>query len=383
MTVYFANSGALELDLIRIMGAHVKVNDNPIGHFGTGLKYAIATLVRTGHKITLMINGEQYRFTKREKTIRDKVFEMIYMNDEQLSFTTDLGKNWEPWQAYRELHSNTLDENGSIGESMVVDDTVFIVQGSGIQNAYYDKSNIFLDTRYPDVITPSYNIMLKGSKHCYYRGVRVYDPAKPTMLTYNRLKEGKLTEDRTFASVHDFTYYLINDIATQITNPDVIEMIVTANGNYMESSFDFSMVHGEPSQAFLRAVDNIGLRKCTNESAWRLFMKHSKQETHEPEEVMMTNNEQQIVFDAILLVKKLGVHLKRDEFKIVESLGPNVLARIAGNQVYLAKQTIAMGTGTVAGTLFEEYCHQHLGYIDETRTFQNYLIDKIVELAQR
>ena len=54
MTVYFANAGLIDLDVIRIMGVSVKTKDNPIGYFGTGLKFALSTLLRSGHKVTLL-----------------------------------------------------------------------------------------------------------------------------------------------------------------------------------------------------------------------------------------------------------------------------------------------------------------------------------------
>ena len=65
------------------------------------------------------------------------------MNEEQLPFTTELGKNWEVWQAYRELHSNTLDESGVITDKKVHNDTVIEVEGSAIEKEYADRASIF------------------------------------------------------------------------------------------------------------------------------------------------------------------------------------------------------------------------------------------------
>jgi hypothetical protein len=66
MPVYFANAGLIDLDVIRVMGVSVKTNDNPIGYFGTGLKYAIATLLRTGHTVTLKRGGRDHEFSAQE-----------------------------------------------------------------------------------------------------------------------------------------------------------------------------------------------------------------------------------------------------------------------------------------------------------------------------
>lgn len=71
MTIYFSNRGLIDLDVIRTMGVNVKENDNPIGHFGTGLKFAIATLLRTGHKVDLYRGDEKISFGCVPKVIRE------------------------------------------------------------------------------------------------------------------------------------------------------------------------------------------------------------------------------------------------------------------------------------------------------------------------
>jgi hypothetical protein len=47
--VVFENPGEIDAAAIRTFGVSVKEGENPIGFFGTGLKYAIAILLRTGH----------------------------------------------------------------------------------------------------------------------------------------------------------------------------------------------------------------------------------------------------------------------------------------------------------------------------------------------
>ena len=48
--IIFQNKGLIDVHAISIMGVSVK-EDNSIGFFGTGLKYAIAVLLREGIKI--------------------------------------------------------------------------------------------------------------------------------------------------------------------------------------------------------------------------------------------------------------------------------------------------------------------------------------------
>ena len=115
--IWFANAEPIDLRAVTTMGVHVKpTNDSPIGYFGTGLKYAIATLLRNGHQIDIWANGQRNYFSTHDEEIRGTTFKLIYLNGERLGFTTNLGKNWELWQAYRELESNVRDENGQSGE---------------------------------------------------------------------------------------------------------------------------------------------------------------------------------------------------------------------------------------------------------------------------
>jgi hypothetical protein len=106
-----------------MMGANVKVVDNPIGQFGTGLKYAVAVILRHGGTVRLFIETEEYEFYVHEKDFRGKELQTVrmrkrhgtlarWMSSRQLPFTLNYGRNWELWQAYRELESNARDERG-------------------------------------------------------------------------------------------------------------------------------------------------------------------------------------------------------------------------------------------------------------------------------
>ena len=105
----FSTKGVLDLSVITTFGVNVKPNtDNPIGYFGTGLKYAIAVLLRHGIKITLYTNGQEYQFYTKEKDIRGKEFMVCRYRKtgllnkfsyHELPFTTEHGKNWELWKS--------------------------------------------------------------------------------------------------------------------------------------------------------------------------------------------------------------------------------------------------------------------------------------------
>ena len=120
--ITFKNKGAIDVRAITTFGISSKENDNAIGYFGTGLKYAIAVMLREGVNFSIVTGGKQYEFETRAETVRVDEFNFCFMRAggtgkfEQLPFTTELGKNWELWQAFRELYCNCTDENGEISD---------------------------------------------------------------------------------------------------------------------------------------------------------------------------------------------------------------------------------------------------------------------------
>src|SRR5690606_21178629 len=116
-----------------ILGINVKDGDNPIGHFGTGLKIAIASILRMGGAITIYRGMDRYEFDTIGVVVRGKGFDLVGLSingaeQTELGFTTELGKNWEPWMVMRELESNCRDEAGEsvLGHSVPMQDMTTI-----------------------------------------------------------------------------------------------------------------------------------------------------------------------------------------------------------------------------------------------------------------
>jgi len=174
-TISFQNRGLIDLRAVRTFGVSAKDCKNPIGFFGTGLKYAIAICLRLGGTITLYRGLERYEFSTSEATIRNSEFRIVTMNGEELGFTTDLGKTWEPWQAFRELYCNTMDEGGSAMEgdaNPLTDYTTLVVSSPAFYSAYIERNSIIL-TAVPRWKTPRVEIHDRHSHFGFYRGIRV------------------------------------------------------------------------------------------------------------------------------------------------------------------------------------------------------------------
>jgi hypothetical protein len=68
----FSNPGEIDIRAATIIGVNVKQGNTPIGYFGTGLKYAIAGIIRLGGTIEIWSGETNYFFTGRKETIRGK-----------------------------------------------------------------------------------------------------------------------------------------------------------------------------------------------------------------------------------------------------------------------------------------------------------------------
>ena len=129
--LYFTNPGEIDIRGATIAGLSAKDTNTPIGKFGTGLKYAIASILRWGGDITIYAGPTHYQFTALDLDFRGAAFKQVAMNicpsdqagseapssQTPLGFTTEYGKHWEPWEIFRELLANARDEGGDVSDT--------------------------------------------------------------------------------------------------------------------------------------------------------------------------------------------------------------------------------------------------------------------------
>lgn len=297
--VIFKTKGKLDLRSITTFGLNAKPETgHPIGYFGTGLKYAIAVLSREKIPVTFWIDGKQWVIEADPSSFRGKNFTELYICSTtigglikkriKLPFTTELGKNWQLWQAFRELESNTRDELGityvvqnpkgpESTDPVIRGETLIVVESEEFVQEYFDRDKTFL----PEGLTQregteDIQIFDRPSNCIYYRGIRVLDLEKDerSQLTYNILRPMELTEDRTLKSKWDAEYYIAQAIARQ-SDSDIIKKAVTAKDGF-EKKLNYS--YGTPSVSFLDTIKTIGLSRVSTSAV-------STYKTHRPEPV--------------------------------------------------------------------------------------------------
>lgn len=391
----FENSGEIDVRTITTFGCSVKETKNPIGYFGTGLKYAIAVLLRTGHEILIQSGGSQFSLVSREGSIRGKEFGFVHLTgdgvDKPTGFTTELGKNWEVWMAYRELHCNSKDEQESLtfvcAEQPVprIGMTRVIVSGLEIMKAHASRIDFICEGK-PDFVVGTLEVFRRPTNSFFYRGIKVMNFQQNALYSYNQTAKVELTEDRTVKDPYQVGYTLAREILGHAEG-QFLEQILLADTKVMEHWLDFHGWSEIPSNDFFPTVAKLQRHSVTriNQTALRLWREKGRGFI-DPRRVNPTKVQQMMLEKAIKFCERSGFML-RDEYPILiaETLGENGVLAMAdktGNQIFLTERIFQTGTKAVARALVEEYLHLKFKFEDKSLEMQNYLFDKMMTLAE-
>ncbi len=386
--IIFRNPGLIDIRAATVMGINVKEGPSPIGFFGTGLKYAIAVLLRHDCSVTIWRGQEPYRFAAKEINVRGKAFGLVSMNGQELAFTTELGKRWELWQAYREIYCNAVDEGGDAsyledgGPVMRLDDcTAVVVEGAEFEKQHHRRHE-FLLTDEPDFVCVAGEIRKRPSDRLYYRGILIAKLQHPGKFTYNIKSALTLTEDRTLKYMFE-AEWAIKRIFDAMPG-DLLDVALTASRDSFEGRVEFEP-NETRSTTFYDAVARNMQFRCqeTNRTAVAAFEHHFKDrsdsiQTFEPEGPQVAQLEIAKAFCA-----KIGFPV--DEYDVVcaKRLAANTLGSVIQGKIWLAERCFDLGTKTVAATLIEEFIHLRCGVADETREMQEELLNRLVSLGEQ
>lgn len=393
--VVFTNPGEIDVLSISSFGVSVKDGETPIGFFGTGLKYAIAVLLRMGHGITICSGKQVIEFHIQHETVRGKQFDFVAMTvdhgqPQRLGFTTELGKQWEMWMAYREIACNCKDEGGEGKRVSVATDaapeegkTKIIVSGDEFA-AVFDAGHIYILHDKPTYVCGSIEVRRRPGSSFFYRGVRVHQFQSVGMFTYNDTSLLELTEDRTVKEQYQPAYRVARALLT-CDNESLLREVLTANEKTFEGSLDFHGWGVAPSEAFLRVVgDCISDRMMkVNATAFRVWSEATSK-PFSPREINMTAVQHKSMQRALDFCARIGFPIRGSyPIKVVESLGDGCLGLAQDGTIFVAERAFHLGgTKQLASTLIEEYVHLRHGWKDLTRELQSFLFEKLVSVGE-
>jgi len=397
MSIIFQNPGLIDLRAVQIMGLNAKETKNPIGQFGTGLKYAIAVLLRGGCKVSIWQGETEFRFVTRKENFRGKDFQFVYMrkgaadssdaifSEKPLGFTLELGKHWEPWMAIRELESNVRDEGGksfaNADYQLSPDTTTIVLSGTTAETAYSQLPDIFISSK-PLWANAQLEVHRATNpsqlEWLYYRGVRCQKNEKPSLFRYNILSEKALTEDRTFRYSWDGTGDL--RYLGQCTNEDIIRKVVQPAKSHLE--WDISYSEFVLSDEFTEIVSALSNRAQL--SAWKAV--RVAKGFAEYDEVELDELQLKMLDRAQTFIEKMGERRIR-QFPVFAcaDLGPSKLgvALNTRQEIWLSLRVFEMGMKQLISCLYEEYIHLDRKLGDLDYEMQNFLFDTIITQAAK
>lgn len=395
----FSNPGVLDINLVKLLGVSVKESDSAIGFFGTGLKYAIASTLRLGGEVVIFSDGQRYDIAGEKLTLRDKEFTRVTINGEALGFTTELGKQWEPWMVVRELYSNALDEQGGTSiQTHNLDDlqdkstgeTIIALRGVPFLEVWNNRANYFISPEETPVHESEYAAAYAhrcGSRSVFYRGIRVYDAMKPTLYRYNIRERLDLTEDRTAKYLFQITEAVERSIITS-TDEGFITRVLTCGDEAFEGNLTFtdgSLRSLPMSDEFQAVCSALAARKPAKMN--RLAIKYYQERTQQIvpiTPVKLSPVQEKQLARAAEFIRSLGFADSLDDYPItvVSWLGEYVYGMAKDGQILLTKQAFDLGTKKLAAIILEEFVHNHFNLLDETRELQSWLFERVITMGE-
>lgn len=355
--IVFKNKGLIDPRAIKTFGVSSKECDSPIGSFGTGLKYSIAIILREGGSISIWRGNRELKFGLKKSKIRVDTFKIVTMGGQELGFTTDLGKGWETWQAFRELYCNAMDEGGNAYDTSdeVKGETGFtkvVVTGADFEKHFRERDKIILATERM-MSLPGLDVHAGESDHIYYRGIRVMKLDQPSRYTYNITQTVTLTEDRT-VKYPFMVPGIIAEAAVRSSAPAFIQDLLTADKSF-ESKVNWESANTvTPSDVFMTvAADLKAQRKIKAPGAVRLFNRYTDTISgySNAHLVALTPVEAAVISRAKDKLRLRGIATDDFQIAVKNRLGGDLQVVTQGNTLTLSQHCLHQGDDVVARAL--------------------------------
>jgi hypothetical protein len=410
------NRGELDISSLVLLGASTKRNDSgKIGFFGSGNKYAIATLIRHGIKFYVFSGDKKIDIATEDVSFRDMTFKRIYIDGQATSLTTDMGPLWEPWMAIREWVSNSIDE-GAYSVVASTDNvsgregyTRFYVEHDPSINEMIENWNSYFTFDREDVVTQGVDGKVfpqtdeNNNLVLYRKGIRVFFDKGITSLYQYDLSTYEINESRLIDSIHTAEYRTCRFLANT-SNISVARQILAKAfiDNHWEGRLPWRYgCGGSLGSAWRTAIDNHVII-VDNVSGYFMDIQQSKPcyivsvemaqqikrsfsdvkvygmddsgETVGFKQVDANTKQQFLLKDCLKFCEETQYSVDYP-IEIVEFEDNAVLGRAFQGKILLASRLFEQGKKEIVRTLIEENEHLKTGFKDCSRAFQNHLFN--------
>jgi hypothetical protein len=337
--IIFRNPGQIDLRAIKTFGLSSKSGQNKIGRFGTGLKYATAVIARNGGEASIWTDGAWHNVGQREEEFRDQTITQLTMDGADLPFTTDLGRDWENWMAFRELYSNALDEGGNVERADALPtatdgETVIAVKMDAFEAIYFSMEEHFIGSDESPVWESDAMAVYAGRSHfVFYKGIAIQKLKEPAAFRYNLKGYIDLTEDRTAK----YSWQVNNQVCEAVLACDCQQVLEAAcdQRNPFEAKLDFSDVSTKPSESFLGAAVALGVN--SNPTATAVVRSQLPPDGSTATVISKGTPGAEALSNALSVARRIGADLSKAKFVLAEGVPMYGDFDIRGDAVFLAE----------------------------------------------
>ena len=413
------NKGEIDINGLILMGGSTKRDSKTsIGFFGSGNKYAIATLINKGIDFKIFSGENKIEITTKDVSFRDKKFKQIFINGKETSLTTDMGPLWEEWFAVREWVSNSIDE----GESNIIPNTtninaragytrIYVEAVGGIQDVIDNWNNYFSFDR-EDIHYESEGNKILGNTDkedslvLFRKGIRSYHAKGTDSLYHYDMRDFEINESRVIEDTWNANL-LITRFYNTVTDTSILQNILKhaySKGMYenrLNWYYGISMLSPYWRQAIGEhriIVGDYGGHFVNEQQAYPCYIvctdlaKRIKASFPDVVvyglldggEVCIMNKVEQTPRHKFLLKEcdKFFEECKYDvkyPIEIVQFVNKSEQLGLAQDKtIYISDKLFTMGKREIAVTIMEENEHLKTGYKDCTRVFQQHWINLFI-----
>ena len=258
--IKMSNTGEIENNAFKLIGASSKRNDTTkIGFFGSGLKYGMAFLLREKINFKIFSGANEVKVTTKSVSHRDQEFQVIQVNGEDTSMTTEMGPKWTHWGAVREIYCNAVDEGEE--EIVIVDEnevtaepgrTIFYVELTSELTQIVDNWNNYFSKDRTDVVYKNEfgsgagtvfwsNPTTDANDFVVYRkGIQCHmSPGKPSCFHYD-FPWIEINESREISSFYNFNQRLVKFFAEDADTNTVQILLAKMDAGLAKYEYELS-----------------------------------------------------------------------------------------------------------------------------------------------
>lgn len=411
------NAGEADPLSFHLLGASSKRDDaSKIGFFGSGNKYALAVLLRKNIKFRIFSGKQEIKFGVEKLDFRGNKYNVITIDGQRTSLTTDMGPTWEDWFVIREFYCNAVDEGEArITVTNEIDPnagktTIFIEKTEELGKFFSNVNRYLLvNPQYKEKIDTEYGLVSILEKFddefiCYRKGIRVYPENKMNSLYRYDFDRIQINESRVVMYEHEVQERIACFFAGTM-NPTLIKNYMENWQDHYEAEARWDYCGRELSPAWYDALkgrrvypENMAVDSgdfegkansiiLPNKLAYKISQQfkdihvvgYDEKEKESMKELEMTEQEATAINMAIQALQSIGYPFDLpvaianfNEDDVIGCWHPD------RKRVYLSRKHFTDNQSVLQNTLLEEFFHSK-GQRDGQRSFVTFLIDELIQ----